>query len=160
MATWWSITIKWLSLALHDLFSVHLELSINVSHLSKQLFDLPEGINFINVFRFALKELVSLLLHQVLLFGGVCIIHNTTLISKSIVHGQFLLKLLNFPFHLLAKKSGILLHVDNCFVGYLHHTRSELKSRYSLLILIRLWVNISNHNCLTVASNRVLEEVC
>ena len=77
---------------------------------------MSEGIDFINVFRFALKELVSLLLHQVLLFGGVSIINYTALVSKSIVHGQFLLKLLNFAFHLLAEKSGILLDIDNCFV--------------------------------------------
>lgn len=42
MATGWPITTEGLSLALHNGFSIHLKLSVNVAHLCEEFLYLPK----------------------------------------------------------------------------------------------------------------------
>ena len=76
------------------------------------------------------------------------------------MHGELLLQLLDLLLHSFKKELRVLLDVDNCLVADFHHAGGEFEGGNCLLVLLRLWINVGNHDCLAVASDGVLEEVC
>jgi hypothetical protein len=94
------------------------------------------------------------------LLGSIGVVLHTALVGEGVMHGELLFQLLDLFLHALKKEFGVLLDVDNCLVANFHHAGCEFEGGNRLLVLLRLRIDISNHDCLAVASNGVLEEVC
>lgn len=75
------------------------------------------------------------------------------------MHGELLFQLFDLLLHTLKKEFGVLLDVDNCLVADFHHAGGEFEGGYCLLVLLRLRIDVGNHDCLAVASDGVLQEV-
>jgi hypothetical protein len=75
------------------------------------------------------------------------------------MHSELLFQLLDLLLHTFKKEYRVLLDVDYCLVADFHHTGGEFERRNCLLVLLWLRIDVGYHDCLAVASNRILEEV-
>lgn len=121
---------------------------------------MSQRINLFDVFGLPLEVSVGLFLYDVLLLSSVGIVLYTALVGEGIMHGELLLQLLDLLLHTFEKEFRVLLDVDDCLVADFHHAGGEFESGNCLLVLLRLRVDVGNHDCLAVASDGVLEEVC
>jgi hypothetical protein len=94
-----------------------------------------------------------------LLLSSIGIVLHTALVGEGVMHGELLFQLLDLLLHTLKKKFGVLLDVYHCLVADFHHAGGEFEGGNRLLVLLRLRIDVGNHDCLAVASDGVLEEV-
>jgi len=121
---------------------------------------LSQRINLFDVLGFPLEVSVGLFLNDVLLLSSVGIVLYTALVGEGIMHGELLLQLLDLLLHTFKEEFRVLLDVDYCLVADFHHAGGEFEGGNRFLVLLRLGIDVGNHDGLAVASDGVLEEVC
>lgn len=121
---------------------------------------MSQRINLFDVLGFPLEVSVGLFLNDVLLLSSVGIVLYTALVGEGIMHGELLLQLLDLLLHTFKEEFRVLLDVDYCLVADFHHAGGEFEGGNRFLVLLRLGIDVGNHDGLAVASDGVLEEVC
>ena len=107
---------------LKNILAILLELPEGVSHLSKELFDLPHRRYLLNVLSLALQEGLSHKLDPILLLWCVRIVLDSASAGQGVVHLELLLELSDLSLVLLEEERRVLKLVHDCLVLDFHHS--------------------------------------